>query len=102
MIAAWRPCLAGCWPGPITRESSKYRKEDFKTPKSPGGGQRSHKSCDVRARDSAPTQGAEGPCARECGARKFLNAPADLQEPLKVADVVANASAEDSQLFSTA
>ena len=62
--------------------------------------QRSHKSCDVRARDSAPTQGAGGPCARECGARKFLNAPADLQEPLKVADVVANASAEDSQLFS--
>ena len=62
-------------------------------------GWRSHISCDVRVRDSAPTQGAGGPCARECGARKFLNAPADLQEPLKVADVVANASAEDSQLF---
>ena len=46
-----------------------------------------------------PPPGGRGPCARECGARKFLNAPADLQEPLKVADVVANASAEDSQLF---
>ena len=46
-----------------------------------------------------PPPGGRGPCARECGARKFLNAPADLQEPLKAADVVANASAEDSQLY---
>ena len=60
---------------------------------------RSHISCDVRARDSALTQGARGPCARERGAGRFLSSPADLTEPLTAADVVANASAEDSQFF---
>ena len=58
---------------------------------------RSHISCDVRARTLPPTQGARGPCARECGAGR--NSQADLTEPLTAADVVANASAEDSQLF---
>ena len=78
------------------------RREGIRTPKLVAEDWRSHITCDVRARMLPPAQGARGPCARERGARKFLNAPADLQEPLKVADVVANASAEDSQLFSTA
>ena len=85
--------------GSLHRGPVQTRREGIRTPKLVAEEWRSHISCDVRARDSAPTQGARGPCARERGAGEFLDAPADLQEPLTVADVVANTSAEDSQLF---
>ena len=75
------------------------RREGIRTPKLVAEEWRSHIACDVRARTLPPTQGARGPCARECGAGRFLGSPADLTEPLTAADVVANASAEDSQLF---
>ena len=60
---------------------------------------RSNITCDVRARTLPQPRGQGGPCARECGVGRFLDSPADLTEPLAAADVVANTSAEDSQLF---
>ena len=75
------------------------RREGLRTPKLVAEELRSHIACDVRARTLPPAQGPGGPCARERGAGRFLDSPADLTEPLAAADVVANTSAEDSQLF---
>ena len=82
-IGEQRPQYSSYQPGHCTWGKFKQRGRAEGHPNS----WQSNITCDVRAR-MRPKPGARGgPCARECGAGRFLDSPADLTEPLGAADV---------------